>query len=127
MHPDLAAVVKLARGLGFKSITIDTNGYLFHDIIERVSPDEVDFFSFSLDGATRETNDRIRGEGSYDACLAGSARAVYAGFGTSMIYTVSQANLHELEDIVPLVRRFNVKRFFIQVLGLRGKPGEGER
>ena len=43
MHPDLAAVVKLARGLGFQSITIDTNGYLFHDIIERVSPEEVNF------------------------------------------------------------------------------------
>ena len=122
MHPDLAAVVKFARGLGFQSITIDTNGYLFHDIIERVSPDEVDFFSFSLDGATRETNDDIRGRGSYDACLAGIRRAVAAGFDTSMIYTVSQANLHELEDVVPLVRDLKVKRFFIQVLGLRGNP-----
>jgi len=124
LHPDLAAVVKSARALRFHSVTIDTNGYLFHEILERVSPDEVDFFSFSLDGATRKTNDRIRGEGSYDACLAGLRRAAKAGFGTSMIYTVSRANIHELEQMVPLVRGLGIQRFFIQVLGLRGKPAK---
>lgn len=122
LHPDLADVVKFARRMGFKSITIDTNGYLFHQILERVSPKEVDFFSFSLDGATPETNDKIRGEGCYQACLDGIRRAVKSGFGTSLIYTVSRANLHELEAMVPLARDLGVRRFFIQVLGLRGKP-----
>ena len=124
LHPELAEVVKFSRRMGFKSITIDTNGYLFHNILERVRPEEVDFFSFSLDGATSETNDRIRGQGSYETCLDGIRRAVKAGFGTSMIYTVSQANLHELEAMVPLVRDLGVGKFFIQVLGLRGKPAQ---
>ena len=53
LHPDLPAAVKHARRLGFGSITIDTNGYLFHDILSKVTPEEVDYFSFSLDGATR--------------------------------------------------------------------------
>ena len=124
LHPDLAAAVGFARRLGFKSITIDTNGYLFHNILERVSPSEVDLFSFSLDGATRETNDRIRGTGAFDTCLEGIRRAVAAGFGTGIIYTVSRANLHELDAMVPLARDLGVGQFFIQVLGLRGKPAE---
>ena len=43
LHPDLHRVVKEARHLGFKSITIDTNGYLFHDILEKITPDLLDF------------------------------------------------------------------------------------
>jgi MoaA/NifB/PqqE/SkfB family radical SAM enzyme len=121
LHPDLPAAVKHARRLGFGSITIDTNGYLFHDILSKVTPEEVDYFSFSLDGATAETNDRIRGEGSHAACLEGLRRAIGRGFTTSLIYTVSRANIHELGLMPDLLARFGVKRFFIQVIGLRGR------
>jgi len=113
--------VRCARGLGFASITIDTNGYLFNDILEKVTPAEVDVFSFSLDGATAETNDRIRGQDSYDTCLEGIRKARAKGFHTSLIYTVSRANLEELPAMGPLLAELGVGRFFIQVLGLRGK------
>lgn len=126
LHPDLAAAVKHARSLGFGSITIDSNGYLFGDILSRVTPAEVDYFSFSLDGATRETNDLIRGQGSYDACLDGIRRAIDRGFTASLIYTVSSTNLHELEMMAPLLDRLGIDRFFIQVIGLRGKSAIGQ-
>ena len=121
LHPDLAGAVKYAKDRGFVSITVDTNGYLFHDILSRVSCREVDFFSFSLDGATRETNDRIRGEGSYDICLEGIQKAVDKGFAASLIYTVSTMNIHELELMPSLIKNLGIDRFFIQVIGLRGK------
>jgi MoaA/NifB/PqqE/SkfB family radical SAM enzyme len=121
LHPDLPRAVRHARSLGFASITIDTNGYLFHDILEKVTPAEVDVFSFSLDGATAETNDRIRGKGSYDACLNGIRRARSRGYRTSLIFTASQANLEELAAMGPLLAELGVERFFIQVLGLRGR------
>ncbi len=128
LHPDLSLAVKKARSLGFGSITIDTNGYLFNNILSKVFPEEVDFFSFSLDGATRQTNDLIRGNGSYDRCIKGIRETVFRGFSTSLIYTVSNDNLHELEMMVPLLDSLGVDRFFIQVIGLRGKSaGAGER
>jgi MoaA/NifB/PqqE/SkfB family radical SAM enzyme len=121
LHPDLPQVVRRAVELGFASITIDTNGYLFHNILEKVTPAEVDVFSFSLDGARAETNDQIRGKGSYAACLSGLRRARARGFQTSLIYTVSRANLQELAGLGALLEELGVARFFIQVLGLRGK------
>ncbi len=128
LHPDLSQAVKKAKHLGFGSITIDTNGYLFNDILSKVTPQEVDFFSFSLDGATRQTNDLIRGKGSYDRCIKGIKETVSKGFSTSLIYTVSNDNLHELEMMLPLLEDFGLERFFIQVIGLRGKSaGEGEK
>jgi MoaA/NifB/PqqE/SkfB family radical SAM enzyme len=121
LHPELPAAIGLARKMGFGSITVDTNGYLFNDILEKVTPGEVDTFSFSLDGATRATNDQIRGKGSFETCVAGIGRAVSKGFNTSLIYTVSGANINELEEMVPLLRGLGVGRFFIQVIGLRGR------
>jgi MoaA/NifB/PqqE/SkfB family radical SAM enzyme len=125
LHPDLAQAIKYAKERGFISITVDTNGYLFHDILSRVSPQEVDFFSFSLDGATRKTNDGIRGHGSYDICKEGIQKAIDKGFAASLIYTVSTINIHELELMPALIKQLGVDRFFIQVIGLRGKLGLG--
>jgi Fe-coproporphyrin III synthase len=122
LHPDLPLAVRHARRLGYQSITIDTNGYLFHDILHRLNPDDVDFFSFSLDGATPGVNDSLRGKGAYHACIQGIRQAVSRGFRTSLIYTVSNANLHELEEMPKLLVDLGIYRFFIQVVGIRGKP-----
>jgi len=124
LHKDLAPAIKKAKDLGYNSITVDTNGYLFNNILSKVTPDEVDYFSFSLDGATSATNDMIRGKGSYDKCTAGIKEAVSKGFTTSLIYTVSKANIHELEMMTPLVKDLGIDRFFIQVLGIRGNSAK---
>ena len=120
LHPDLAAAVKAAKQLGFKSITIDTNGYLFHDILDRITPDDVDFLSFSLDGARAATNDAIRGKGCYNKVIEGIKKALAKNFSCSMIYTVSDMNIHELELMPDLLSRIGISRFFIQVIGIRG-------
>jgi MoaA/NifB/PqqE/SkfB family radical SAM enzyme len=120
LHPDLAQAVKAARTMGYSSITIDTNGYLFNDILERVTPQDVDFFSFSLDGPSAAINDTIRGTGCFQNCTAGLQRAKTKGFGISLIYTVSNRNLADLEQMVPLLGDWGVDHFFIQVIGLRG-------
>ena len=127
LHPDLSAAIKSARQMGYGSITVDTNGYLFHDILEKVTPRQVDFFSFSLDGASKTANDRIRGKGSFDACLAGIGKAISKGFNTSLIYTVSRENIDDLKNMVPLVGELGVERFFIQVIGRRGKMAKGDK
>lgn len=126
LHPDLAPAVKAAKRLGFKSITIDTNGYLFHDILDRISSDDIDFLSFSLDGATPGTNDAVRGQGSYKKVLEGIEKAVGKGFSCSMIYTVSEHNRLELKQMPELVRNLGIKRFFIQVIGIRGASSKAE-
>ncbi|MFH2093431.1 MAG: radical SAM protein, partial [Pseudomonadota bacterium] len=127
LHPDLSSVVKFARQMNFKSITIDTNGYLFHDILNKIIPDDIDFLSFSLDGATQQTNDAIRGDGCYNAVLSGLKQAVTKGFTCSMIYTVSDKNIHELEHMPDLVKDLGIKHFFIQVIGMRGESSKKAR
>jgi MoaA/NifB/PqqE/SkfB family radical SAM enzyme len=128
LHPDLAEAVGCARALGYASVTIDTNGYLFHDILDRVTPQTVDFFSFSLDGPTASVNDPLRGQGSFKQCTRGITAAKEKGFAVSLIYTVSQANIDHLQHMPALLTQLGVDRFFIQVIGIRGQwAGDAQR
>ncbi|UCH19506.1 MAG: radical SAM protein [Deltaproteobacteria bacterium] len=127
LHPKLPAAIKTASRLGYGSITVDTNGYLFHDILFKVHPDEVDYFSFSLDGAARSTNDRIRGAGCYDTCIAGIKEAVSRGFSASLIYTISSVNIDELELLGTLLEDLPIDRCFFQVIGIRGRSKAKQR
>ncbi len=120
LSPNLAHGIKSARELGYGSVTVDTNGYLFHNILDEVTPDDVDFFSFSLDGPSPEVNDPIRGKGVFDTCTSGIKRAKDKGFSTSLIYTVSRMNMKFLTDMPELIRKLGVDKFFIQVIGIRG-------
>jgi MoaA/NifB/PqqE/SkfB family radical SAM enzyme len=124
LHPQLPEIIRAARKLGYGSVTIDTNGYLFHNILDKITPIDVDFLSFSLDGPDPETNDAIRGKGCYEACTRGIRSAVEKGFATSVIYTVSRQNLHKLLEMPALLEDLGVNRFFIQVIGIRGRSAE---
>jgi MoaA/NifB/PqqE/SkfB family radical SAM enzyme len=119
MHPDLPGAIRKAKELGY-FVTVDSNGYLFHDLLRRTSPEFLDYLSFSLDGPESAVNDPIRGEGVFDICTDNIKKAVQAGYNVSVIYTVSSRNIDHLERMVPLLNNLGVKKFFIQVIGLRG-------
>jgi MoaA/NifB/PqqE/SkfB family radical SAM enzyme len=123
MHPDLVPAVELAHACGYTT-TVDSNGFMFNDFLDRMDPGILDYLSFSLDGPDSETNDPIRGEGVFDTCVRNLEIAISKGFNTSLIYTVSSRNIEQLEGMVPLLSRLGVQRFFIQVIGLRGKSGQ---
>ena len=120
LHPDLAAAVARAKALGF-FVTVDSNGFLFHDFLHKTSPAVLDYLSFSLDGPDAEVNDPLRGAGVFATCVANMRRARDLGFRISVIYTVSSRNILHLERMVPLLGELGVKKFFIQVIGLRGR------
>ncbi|MDA8159866.1 MAG: radical SAM protein [Desulfobacteraceae bacterium] len=123
LHPGLPAIVKTARALGYQSVTVDTNGYLHHDLLSRITPEEA-VLSFSLDGPSAEVNDPLRGPGVFAVCTEGLARAVTAGFEVSVICTVSAANIEHLHRMPVLLNSLGVRHFFIQVIGLRGHSAE---
>lgn len=121
LHPDLALIIQAAKAMRY-AVTVDSNGYLFHDLLEKVTPQELDYLSFSLDGPEPAINDPIRGEGVFEVCTANIRRAVARGFNTSLIYTVSGLNIDHLHRMPELLADLGVRRFFIQVIGLRGNP-----
>jgi len=124
LHKDLHSIIKYARKTGYRSITVDTNGYLFCDILNKVTTTDVDFFSFSLDGPDAPINDRIRGKGAFEHCLKGIHDARNKGFSVSLIYTVSTMNLNALHMMPSLIATLDIQQFFIQIIGIRGKSAQ---
>ncbi|MCI5221973.1 MAG: radical SAM protein [Candidatus Electrothrix sp. AR4] len=125
MHPDLAYIIRAAKSMRY-AVTVDSNGYLFHDLLERVTPKELDYLSFSLDGPDAAINDPIRGDKVFAVCTDNLRRAVSLGFRTSLIYTVSSRNIDHLHRMPALLAELGVRRFFIQVIGLRGKTAAAD-
>ncbi len=123
MHPDLAHGIEKAKELGM-AVTVDSNGYLFNDLLHKTNPDLLDFLSFSLDGPDAEINDPIRGNGVFEVCTTNMRKAVDMGYNVSVIYTVSNLNIAHLHRMIPLLTEIGVKRFFIQVIGLRGNSAQ---
>jgi mycofactocin radical SAM maturase len=61
----------------------------------------------SLDGATAEVNDRVRGPGSYDTALTALANLQEAGFTDAKISVVcTRENIGQLDDFAALADRF---------------------
>jgi MoaA/NifB/PqqE/SkfB family radical SAM enzyme len=126
LHPDLPLAIERAKSLGYR-VTVDTNGFLFHDFLNQSSPALLDYLSFSLDGPNPAINDPIRGQGVFAACTRGIGEARRLGYTVSVIYTVSRNNIAALAQMVPLLEELGVKKFFIQVLGLRGSSAGGDQ
>lgn len=127
LHPELHLCIKAARKMGYGSITVDTNGFFFNRILEKITPGEIDYFSVGLDGSCAQVNDLIRGKGSYKRSLAGIEQALTKGFDVSVIYTVSGLNIADLPKMTDLLNDLGVNRFFIQVIGIRGRSAQKEK
>jgi MoaA/NifB/PqqE/SkfB family radical SAM enzyme len=127
LHPELDLCIKSARKMGYASITVDTNGFFFNNILERITPEELGYFSVGLDGSCRQVNDAIRGKGSFKRCVAGIKTALEKGFDVSLIYTVSGMNIHDLKNMPKFLKELGIDRFFIQIIGIRGRSAQNEK
>jgi [mycofactocin precursor peptide]-tyrosine decarboxylase / 3-amino-5-[(4-hydroxyphenyl)methyl]-4,4-dimethylpyrrolidin-2-one synthase len=87
----------LDRGIGVK---FSTNGTLIDDTAADwiCSRDYLDV-QISLDGATAETNDPVRGTGSYVRARRAIERLAARGFDVKINSVVTRQNFHQLDDL----------------------------
>jgi len=112
-HPHWLDIVRLSNSLGFKSVILQTNAVLFKDkplaeLRELDSPGVS--IQISLDGASAQTHDFVRGEGAYNETLQGIARLVQAGLGAkiSIFFTEMRHNLEDIPDLLDLADRIGL-------------------
>ena len=79
----------------------------------------------SLDGATAEVNDPVRGKGSYAATVAGIRAAVGAGLRPTLTATILKHNLDDLDNIVRLAARLGVGNVHLIWPHRRGRVLDG--
>ncbi len=78
-------------------------------------------FQVSVDGASPETNDPIRGKGSFQSAVEGLRYLASLGFETSITTAVTGTNLQDLLGITRLARELGVKTQHLMWLHKRGR------
>lgn len=82
----------------------------------------IGFVQVSIEGS-RETHDRIRGEGSFDKTVAAIKHLVKAKVRTLISFTAQRGNFREFPDVARLGRRLGVSRVWADRFIPEGKGG----
>ena len=106
LHPDFEKLIATVAELDL-TCSFVTNGWHF----DRVWPlimkqrETVTHVSFSLDGATRETHDRWRGEGSFDRVVRAFSRCWASQFPFNVKVGIRRDTLPQLEALALFAAR----------------------
>jgi len=115
-HPQWYTILGDACGrLEFERVTMQTNATLLDDIkIQKLK--EIDCKSLvvqvSLEGASSNTHDYVRGEGSFKRALEGLKRLCKAGLGkqTQVAFTEMRHNFTDLPLLLELIDELGISR-----------------
>jgi radical SAM protein with 4Fe4S-binding SPASM domain len=79
----------------------------------------------SLDGGTVQSNDQVRGSGSFEQTLRGLNLLANAGLGkqSTIAFTEMRHNVHELPGLFNLLHSIGISRLISGTLVLRGRAG----
>ncbi len=101
LHPNITELILYANEFDIKEKRITTNAVTLGNLdLDRLRGNELGQISISLDGATKETHEKIHGKGTFDKTVANIKRLIQRGFPVSMNFTVNGVNKHEVVDAV---------------------------
>jgi len=103
MRPDALNVLELAGKLGMSTSVVSNGLPLKGKTLERLARCGTYIF-LSLDGATPETHERIRGKNMWQKTLEAALRLRQAGIPFSTIMAVSRENASEVGDFIALAK-----------------------
>jgi heme d1 biosynthesis radical SAM protein NirJ len=121
MHPDIFRISRRAASMGFY-VGLSSNGTLIgEDNIRDIADTGYDYVGISLDGM-RATHDRFRRRiGAFDEALHGIRLCRDAGLKVGLRFTLTQDNAAELPDLLQLMDREGIDKFYLSHLNYAGR------
>ena len=107
-------------------IGILTNGTLIDEkIADRLKTfQKLYYVQISLDGASQETNDFIRGKGSYEKAMNSLNVLREKGINTRLMFTVHKRNLQEVPSLIDLAIKEKISTLTIERFVPEGRGAE---
>ena len=125
---DFFPLAERARELGFRHLSLSTNGTRVAENIDRLADLAFDYVGISLDGVG-QMNDWFRGvEGAFDAALAGVRACKARGVKVGLRFTITEDNAGMLPAMLDLCDSEGVDKFYLShlVYAGRGDKNRGE-
>jgi MoaA/NifB/PqqE/SkfB family radical SAM enzyme len=108
LHPDLPRMVKHALDAGYRKVMLDSNGLLVKRI-QQIPPESLFYVRISLDGASPETHDKVRGSGNFDKTIDAIKLLTSSGYTVRITSTIFRFNIHEAFKIISLADELGVR------------------
>lgn len=125
---DFFPLAERARALGFRHLSLSTNGTKVAENIDRLADLNFDYVGISLDGIG-QMNDWFRGvDGAFDAALAGVRACKSKGVKVGLRFTITEDNADMLPAMIDLCDSEGVDKFYLShlVYAGRGNKNRGE-
>ena len=121
LHPDIFAISRRAKQMGFY-VGLSSNGTLItRDNIESIGEIGYDYVGVSLDGM-RATHDLFRRrQGAFDESVDGIRLCREAGIKVGLRFTLTRDNAAELPDLLQLMRDEEIDKFYLSHLNYAGR------
>ena len=118
LHPELPEIIDNAKSLGYKKISITTNGVASMARFNSILSSGLTGITFSVDGSTAEIHDSLRpspnGKSTFLITLRNLDLAVAnenrLGYTVQVNHTVYAKNLHDTENMIRLVHGKGVRK-----------------
>jgi len=132
-HPDWFEILSFTcRQSGLTRVRLQTNATLLSDVdIENLG--SIGFkgliVQVSLEGATAQTNDLVRGPGSFEQAFRGLRGLAEAGLGRQVVvaYTETRENFSELPRLLGFLDELGIGRLISGTLVLGGRAARSDR
>ncbi|MDI3473197.1 MAG: hypothetical protein PWQ20_890 [Thermotogaceae bacterium] len=114
LHPAFLDIIAFGKEIG-QRIMVNTNGILAtEDYVRKIKEfnDEI-LIGVSLDGPDSETNDFIRGKGSFERAVSGIKNFVKYGFEVIILSVINKLNWNKLEEMIKLAEVLGVKGMYL--------------
>jgi radical SAM protein with 4Fe4S-binding SPASM domain len=121
VREDIFDIIEYAKRMGFE-VSLITSGFAFDEKrLNRLIKNEV-HTAISIDG-TRESNDRIRGIGSYDKALFAMKKLSENGILDCVVTTMTKYNIRDMENPAKLAAEFGARMVVYHNLVPVGRAG----
>lgn len=123
IHPTVLEVARLARGMGYDTVQIQSNARMFshRPFCEQAIAAGANEFALALHGVTADTHDRLtRAPGAFRQVVTGIRNLVRLDQRVLMNTVITSLNYRELPDLARLFVRLGVSQYqfaFVHVLG----------
>ncbi len=113
---ELCECIQYARSKGVASSLVTNGMLLTPENVQKLKAAGLPVVYVSFDGATKESNDLIRGEGSFEKAIHGMKHVQEAGIMCSTLITATKTSFKEMEQMYKLAETipltgFNVLNF----------------
>jgi heme d1 biosynthesis radical SAM protein NirJ len=125
---DFFELAEHAKSLGFRHLSLSTNGTRIAENIDRIHDLGFDYVGISIDGIGK-VNDWFRGmDGAFDQAIAGVRACKARGVKVGLRFTLTQDNADTLPAMIDLCRAEGVDKFYLShlVYAGRGDKNRGE-